>query len=146
VMREAIFGSFDGLVSALGVIAAAYLVGNAHLLVTAAAGLAIAAAVSMAGGAFLSEPTYQKGEAKRAGVMALATFVGAFLPAVPFLFFAKPVALIGTLVLVIAASTAIAQARVPTHGYRRAYLQTLVILVVASGLSIGMTLLFNVTG
>ena len=145
-MREAIFGSFDGMVSALGVIAAAFLASSAHVLVIAAAGLAVAAAVSMAGGAFLSEPTYQKGEVRRAGVMALATFAGAFLPAVPFLFLPKPAALYGTLLLVVAASVAIAQARVSTHGAARAYVQTFAILIVASLLSVGMTLLFNVTG
>jgi VIT1/CCC1 family predicted Fe2+/Mn2+ transporter len=144
--RQAIFGSFDGLTSALGVMAAAYLTSTAHVLVAAACGLAIAAAVSMAGGEFLSETSGKEGQVNRAGIMAVATFVGSFLPAIPFLFQAKPAALIVAGVLVLAAAVAIAQYRVPSQGMVRAYLQTYGILVVAAGLSIGVTLLFNLAG
>lgn len=144
--RQAIFGSFDGLTSALGVIAAAYLTGNAHVLVAAACGLAIASAVSMAGGEFLSETSQRKGALNRAGIMACATFIGSFLPAVPFLFLPKPVALAVTGVLVLVAAVVIAQFRVSAHGALRAYLQTFGILVAAASLSIGATLLFNLAG
>lgn len=40
----------------------------------------------------------------------------------------------------------IAQLRVPTHGVVRAYLQTFGILLVAAGLSVGATLVFNLVG
>ncbi len=142
-MREAIFGSFDGMTSALGVVAAAYVTSSAHVLVIASICLAIASAVSMAGGMFLSEQGVQKDEMQRAGVMAGATFAGSFLPAVPFLFAPKPVALVLALVLVCGAAIVIAQVRVPTHGAVRAYAQTLGLLVVAAVLSIGATLAFN---
>jgi len=144
--RQAIFGSFDGLTSALGVIAAAYLTGNTHVLVATACGLAIASAVSMGGGEFLSETSQRSGELNRAGIMAAATFIGSFLPAIPFLFFARPFALMIACVLVLAAATVIAQFRVPTQGVVRAYLQTFGILMVAAGLSIGATLVFNLAG
>ena len=144
--RQAIFGSFDGLTSVLGVIAAACLVSNAHVVVVAACGLAIASAVSMAGGEYLSEMSRRTGELNRAGIMACATFIGSFLPAVPFLFLAKPAALVVAGVLVVAAAAVIAQFRLPTQGVERAYLQTFGILVVAAGLSIGATLLLNLVG
>ena len=144
--RQAIFGSFDGLTSALGVIAAAYLTGNTHILVATACGLAIASAVSMAGGEFLSETSKRNGALNRAGIMAVATFIGSFLPAIPFLFFVKPVALMVACVLVLAAAAVIAQFRVPTQGVVRAYLQTYSILVVAAGLSILATMVFNLAG
>jgi len=144
--RQAIFGSFDGLTSALGVIAAAYLTGSTHVLVAAACGLAIASAVSMGGGEFLSETSKRSGALNRAGIMAVATFIGSFLPAIPFLFFVKPVSLIVACILVLAAAVVIAQFRVPTQGVVRAYLQTYGILVMAAGLSIGVTLVFNLVG
>jgi len=142
-MNEAIFGGFDGLTSVLGVIAAAYTSGNMHLLVVASLCLAIAAAVSMAGGEFLSETTGKAGGMHRAGIMAGATFIGAFLPAVPFLFLAKPLALGTGIVLVFCAAVVIAQMRVATHGIVRAYVQTFGVLFVAAGLSVGASLLFN---
>jgi len=144
--RQAIFGSFDGLTSALGVIAAAYLTGNTHVLVATACGLAVASAVSMGGGEFLSETSQRSGELNRAGIMAAATFIGSFLPAIPFLFFAKPIALMVAGVLVLVAAAVIAQFRVQSQGVIRAYLQTYGILVVAAGLSIGLTLVFNLVG
>ena len=78
--------------------------------------------------------------------MAVATFIGSFLPALPFLFFVKPVALMVACVLVLVAAVVIAQFRVPTQGVVRAYVQTYGILVMAAGLSIGVTLVFNLVG
>jgi hypothetical protein len=49
-LSEAIFGTFDGMTSLPGVIAGALVSGTEHILVVTAAGLAVAATVSMAGG------------------------------------------------------------------------------------------------
>jgi len=144
VIQTSVFGSFDGMTSALGVIAAAYLTATPRFLVTAACGLAIAAAVSMAGGEFLSETQQSQGAVRRATIMAGATFIGAFLPALPFLLFAKPVALGVAVLLVMAAAVIIAQVRVSRHGWAKAYLQTFGILLCAGMLSIAVTLVFTV--
>jgi hypothetical protein len=145
-VKEAVFGGFDGLTSVLGVIAAAYLAGSTHVLVVASLGLAIAAAVSMGGGLFLSETDTSKGKWRRTGIMTSATFVGCVIPALPFLFLPRIGALLVAGVLVLMSAVLIAQIRVPTHGIARAYIQTFAILLLAGGLSIGCTLLFNLAG
>ena len=139
-MNEAIFGSFDGLTCVLGLIAAGYLTGNGRVIVLSALALAIGEMVAMFGGEYLSETRQRVGALRSAGIIGLAAGLGAFLPAVPFLFAPKPVALACTLALVAALAVLIAQARVGAHGVMRAYGQTFGLLVAAALLSIGATL------
>jgi VIT1/CCC1 family predicted Fe2+/Mn2+ transporter len=140
-----IFGIFDGMVSELGIIAACYLAGTSHLLLLTTVAFGVAAAVSMAGGEYLSD-TRATGSMQRALVMGLATFVGAILPALPFLFFGKSIALSVGFILVVAIAGCIAQVRATKQGWIRAYVQTFVILLCAAGFSIAVTLAFNLAG
>ena len=84
--RPAIFGAFDGTASLLGVIVY-LLINHPALIFPAAASGAISSAISMGGGEFLSDSDNGLGAS---GVMALATFLGAVLPAVPFAFGTGP--------------------------------------------------------
>ena len=82
-LREAIFGSFDGMTSTLGVIAGLLVAGthSGSRILAASIGLAIAATVGMAAGKYLSDT----GRSIRlASVMGIATFTGAVAPALPF--------------------------------------------------------------
>lgn len=80
--RPAIFGSFDGAASLLGVVIFLAMSHPALILPTAVSG-AVSSAVSMGGGEWLSDS--DNGPAASA-VMAAATFAGAILPALPFAF------------------------------------------------------------
>jgi hypothetical protein len=88
-MRPAILGGFDGTASLLGVVIYLLLTHPLLIFPTAASG-AISSAISMGGGEFLSDS--DSGLAA-SGVMAVATFTGAVLPAVPFAFGAGPLAI-----------------------------------------------------
>ena len=80
---EALFGGFDGVVSAIGVIAPLVLThAAASVIVIAAVGLAVNSGWSMAAGQFLSDA---QGRVRLAFVMGVATLVFSFLPAAPFL-------------------------------------------------------------
>lgn len=81
--RPAIFGSFDGTASLLGVILYLLLSHHDALIFPTACSGAISSAVSMGGGEWLSDS--DNGLAASA-VMAVATFAGALAPAVPFAF------------------------------------------------------------
>lgn len=80
--RPAIFGSFDGTASLLGVVVYLLITHPTLIFPTALSGAA-SSAVSMGGGEWLSDS--DSGLAASA-VMAAATFVGAVLPAIPFAF------------------------------------------------------------
>src|SRR5271157_5270773 len=82
--REAIFGSFDGMTSTLGVVSG-LLAANATApkILAGAIGIAVAATVGMGAGQYLSDGTRN---VRKAGVMALATLTGSVLPALPFIF------------------------------------------------------------
>lgn len=82
LLRPAVFGSFDGTASLLGVVV--YLLfSHPGLIFPAAVSGAASSAVSMAGGEWLSDS--ENGLAASV-VMGAATFTGALLPAVPFAF------------------------------------------------------------
>jgi hypothetical protein len=74
-LTEAVFGTFDGLTSALGVIAGLVVAGthDGRRILAAALGLAVAATIGMGAGEYLSDT----GRSKRlAAVMALASLTG----------------------------------------------------------------------
>jgi VIT1/CCC1 family predicted Fe2+/Mn2+ transporter len=127
---EAIFGSFDGMTSTLGVVAGllATKTGATHV-VAAAIGIAVAATVGMGAGQYLSDG---QRNLRKALVMALATLVGSVLPALPFLF--------GTTTACILASIGITLLASAVIGHYRGYLITYAILVVVSALTIGLSL------
>jgi len=145
-LGEAIFGAFDGMTSLLGVIAGALVTGTEHVLVVTAAGLAVAATVSMAGGEYLSDTGSAGARRRRAAIMGLATFIGSFLPVIPYLFLARTPATAASAAVTLLMAVGIAQARVPKQGALAAYAQTFGILIVAGGLSIITTVALGAAG
>lgn len=138
----ATFGLFDGVTSALGVVAGLVAAGAAaHTILVAAAGLAVAAAVGMAFGDYLAGSSVRS-----AAVMGAASLIGSLAPALPV---AALPGLTGQVVaglLIGAVGGCIAAARVPDLGRVRANVVTFLTLAIASGLSIAVSLLLGVTG
>ena len=129
-ISQAIFGSFDGVISVIGVIVA-LLARPTPIIVDAAIGLAVASAVGMAAGEYLGDDTRNL---RRAFVMGLATIVGTMCPVVPFMIFAKDLAMVIAVVLVLAVSLAIARARALTSS-SLAYVETFGVLLLAAGVT-----------
>jgi VIT1/CCC1 family predicted Fe2+/Mn2+ transporter len=127
---EAIFGSFDGMTSTLGVVAGLLATKtSATHVVAAAIGIAVAATVGMGAGQYLSDG---RRNLRKALVMALATLVGSVLPALPFLFGTTDACILASIGITLLASAVI--------GHYRGYLVTYAILVVVSALTIGLSL------
>jgi hypothetical protein len=127
--REAIFGSFDGMTSTLGVVAGLLATNSsARHIVAAAIGIAVAATVGMGAGQYLSDG---QRNVRKAAVMALATLVGSALPAIPFAF--------GSSLACVLASAAITLLAAGVIGHYRGYLVTYAILVVVSVLTVGLS-------
>jgi len=129
-VAQAIFGSFDGVVSVIGVMVA-LLARPTPIIVEAAVGLAAASAVGMAAGEYLGDASRNF---RRAAVMGVATVVGTMCPVVPFMVLAKDAAIIVAVVLVVVISLAIAHARVQVAA-GRAYAETFGVLFVAAGVT-----------
>src|SRR6516164_3591116 len=82
--KEAIFGSFDGMTSTLGVVAGLLATrSTASHIVAGAIGIAVAATIGMGAGQYLSD---EQRDLRKALVMAVATLIGSVLPALPFFF------------------------------------------------------------
>lgn len=115
LVQEAVFGAFDGLTSALGVVAGLVVTGaSAPHVLAATIGLAVAATTGMAAGQWLSgEDRSVRGTA----AMAAATLTGSALPGVPYAF------LTGTPAALAAGATVLACATIIGHvrGYRLTY-------------------------
>lgn len=127
---EAIFGSFDGMTSTLGVVAGLLATKtSATHVVAAAIGIAVAATVGMGAGRYLSDG---QRNLRKAVVMALATLVGSVLPALPFLFGTSNACVLASIGITLLASAVI--------GHYRGYLVTYAILAVVSALTIGLSL------
>jgi VIT1/CCC1 family predicted Fe2+/Mn2+ transporter len=128
-LKEAIFGSFDGMTSTLGVVAGLLAThASASKIVAAAIGIAVAATVGMGAGQYLSDGARNL---RNAIVMAVATLVGSAIPAVPFLF--------GDSRACIAASIAVTAVAAAFIGHYRGYLVTYAILIVVSVLTVGLS-------
>jgi VIT1/CCC1 family predicted Fe2+/Mn2+ transporter len=97
LLRPAIFGLADGCMSLLGVVL--YLLHDQRLIFPAALMGGISAAVSMAGGEYLSDSGSGPGASL---VMGLATGAGAVAPAVPFAFTTGAAALAAMVVISVA--------------------------------------------
>jgi len=128
-LREAIFGSFDGMTSTLGVVAGLLAThAAAPKIVAAAIGIAVAATVGMGAGQYLSDGARNL---RSAIVMAVATLVGSVIPAVPFLF--------GDSRACVATSIAVTALGAAFIGHYRGYLVTYTILIVVSIVTVGLS-------
>ena len=129
--REAIFGSFDGMTSTLGVVAGLLAArATAPKILAGAIGIAVAATIGMAAGQYLSDGTRNL---CRAGVMGLATLVGSVLPALPFLFGdgRGPQVASGVVTFVAAAFI----------GHFRGYVVTYSVLLLVASVTVGLSVL-----
>lgn len=128
--REAIFGSFDGLTSTLGVVAGLLATGStAPHIVAGAIGIAVAATVGMGAGQYLSD---DQRNVRKAVVMAVATLAGSVLPALPFIFGASVPCVLASVAITLLASAVI--------GHYRGYAVTYAILAVVSVLTVGLSI------
>ena len=128
--KEAIFGSFDGMTSTLGVVAGLLATkSSASHIVAGAIGIAVAATIGMGAGQYLSD---EDRNLRKATVMAVATLVGSVLPAVPFLF--------GTSLACVLASIGITLAAAAVIGHYRGYIVTYAILIAVSLLTVGLSI------
>ena len=131
-LKQGVFGSFDGLTSALGVITGLVVAGvhdGRHIL-AASLGLAIAATTGMAAGEYLSDTSRSK---RRAAVMGAATFLGSVLPALPFATGYGTAQLIASGLLVLSGALVI--------GHFRGYRITLCVLLVVCVLTVALSAL-----
>jgi hypothetical protein len=129
--REAIFGSFDGMTSTLGVVAGLLAArATGPKILAGAIGIAVAATVGMAAGQYLSDGTRNL---RRASVMGLATLVGSVLPALPFVF--------GAAVAVQVASGVVTFVAAGFIGHFRGYLVTYSILLLVGLVTVGLSVL-----
>ncbi len=128
--KEAIFGSFDGMTSTLGVVAGLLATkSTSQHIIAGAIGIAVAATVGMGAGQYLSDG---ERNVRKAWVMALATLVGSVLPALPFMFGTSTACVLASAGITILASAVI--------GHYRGYLVTYAILVIVSVLTIGLSI------
>ncbi len=128
--REAIFGSFDGMTSTLGVVAGLLAThATAPKILSAAIGIAVAATVGMGAGQYLSDG---ERNLRKALVMAVATLIGAVLPAIPFIFGDSQACVLASIAITIAAAAVI--------GHYRGYVVTYAILIVVSLVTVGLSI------
>lgn len=125
--RPAIFGSFDGAASLLGVVIYLALT-HPVLIFPAALSGAISSAVSMGGGEWLSDSGHGLGAS---AVMASATFAGALLPALPFAAGSGPLAVAGCAVICLGIAVIVSALR-PNRGLGMALAETVGILAVVA--------------
>jgi VIT1/CCC1 family predicted Fe2+/Mn2+ transporter len=129
-VSQAIFGSFDGVVSVIGIIVA-LLARPTPIIIEAAIGLAAASAVGMAAGEYLGDHARS---IRKAAVMGAATIVGTMCPVVPFMVLPKRSAIIVAVLLVLAISLVIARSRAEGSS-ARAYVETFGVLFFAAGVT-----------
>ncbi len=131
---QAIFGGFDGVVSAVGVVAPLIIAGaSATAIVVAAVGLSINSAWSMGSGQYISDPQRRL---RLAVVMGLATLAFSLLPALPFLLGGSRV-VSSTIGVVLTLGTGVLIAELRPGGRRASYLLTFAVLGVGLALAIG---------
>jgi len=131
-LKEAIFGSFDGMTSALGVITGLVVAGThtGPRILAAALGLAVAATVGMGAGQYLSDT---KRSVRLACVMGAATFAGSVAPALPFIAGYGTAQLLCALAILLAGGCLI--------GHFRGYRLTFVVLAVVTVLTVALSAL-----
>jgi VIT1/CCC1 family predicted Fe2+/Mn2+ transporter len=128
--REAIFGSFDGMTSTLGVVAGLLATkATASHILAGAIGIAVAATIGMGAGQYLSD---DQRNIRKAVVMAVATLVGSVLPALPFVFGASLPCILASVAITLIASAVI--------GHYRGYVVTYAILLAVSAITVGLSI------
>lgn len=125
--EKAVFGTLDGLASALGLVVSVAASGRLH----AVAVLATGCAVSMGLGEWLSDV---RGRLRRAAVMAGATAVGVVLPAVPLVILDGVAAPVACAAIVVALGCVIAELR--SGPSLRSYIQTFAAIGACLGLAL----------
>jgi hypothetical protein len=125
---QIIFGLSDGAMSILGVVFVAS--GHRGWVVPLAFGGGLSAAVSMAGGQWLSDSSTGP---RAAAAMGLATFTGSILPALPYAFLRGLAAPIVSIVML--GAVALVVARLRPHR-RRPVAETFAVLAVVLAVSI----------
>lgn len=136
-----IFGVSDGLTSSLGVVIPMALLHQPMLAVIA--GLAMAAAIGMGGGEYLSD---KESSWRRATAMAVASFVGTAIPASPFFVLNSWPAAIASSVLCVSTGIAISETKARQTSRPAAYLQTFGILGAASLATVAFAFATGVAG
>jgi VIT1/CCC1 family predicted Fe2+/Mn2+ transporter len=106
--RPAIVGAFDGTASLLGV-TVFLLISHPSLIFPTALSGAISAALSMAAGWWLSDGN--RDGLAGSSVMGVATLAGALLPALPFAFSTRPVAVAECAIICVCIGIAVAMLR-----------------------------------
>lgn len=122
-VAPAVFGTFDGLTSSLGVLLA--LAGHPHIVLPAAVGVGTAEMVGMAAGQWQSDSNDGPGAAV---VIGVSTGAGCVLPAVPFAICSPDVAAAVSTALVLAITAGIARLRAD-RGRLRAAVESYAVLV-----------------
>lgn len=140
-LKQFIFGVSDGLTSALGVVIPLALAHQSMLAVVA--GLAIAAAIGMGAGEWLSD---KEGSWRSAIAMALASFVGTMIPAIPFFVLPYGISAAVSAALCVATAVAISETKARDIPRRSAYLQTFGALTLASVACTGFALATGAAG
>jgi VIT1/CCC1 family predicted Fe2+/Mn2+ transporter len=124
LISTAVFGSFDGMTSAMGVILA--LLATPHALLLGALGIGIAAITGMGLGEWQSDSSEGW---KPPLVMAIASGAGVLIPVIPFLFIAGWPAVTISAVIIVIATAFIAKVRVsPERSYWKAAKESFTIL------------------
>lgn len=128
LVSTAVFGSFDGMTSAMGVILA--LLASPHALLLGALGIGIAAVTGMGLGEWQSDSS----SGWRAPVvMAVASGTGVLLPVIPFLFFTGWPALLLSAAIIIIVTGFIARVRVSEdRSYWKAARESFTILIITA--------------
>lgn len=130
---QAVLGGFDGITSAVGVVAGGVVGGvAAHSIVVVGSGLAAAAAVSMAGGQWLAT-----GSQRKSAILGGAAGLGSLVPCLPFLI--RGSAGVGAS-LALTALAALVVAILRPESALPSVVRTAVVLLVASALSVAVAL------
>lgn len=132
LVRPAVFGAFDGLVTVLG--AVFQLAHDPKAMWLTTVGLAIGGTVSMGGGEWLSDSEHGLGSSL---VIGSTTGLGTVLPALPYVVVHGWAGVVLSSLLCLSVATGIAWARVgPSKTLRRALAETHGLLGVAAGLTL----------
>jgi len=145
VLKPSIFGMYDGLTSLLGVLIP--LLKYTHLLIfTTCFGLAVSSAISMGLGEYLSSgksiPTRTR--LHTSTYMSVFTFIGCFLPVVPFLFAHGFTALVISVIIYLLLTLVVAYMKSTDLGWKDSLVQTMAVSLVAVVLVVCVTLVLPV--
>jgi VIT1/CCC1 family predicted Fe2+/Mn2+ transporter len=132
--RDAILGAFDGVVSVVGFLFG-LLIHHAPRALVASGGLggAVAATVSMSWGIYEAQDGPWREKLRNAAAMGVSTFLGSFIPVLPFFLLARTAALLVSAAACLAVAGWIGwEKRRGLRGYLKAY----AVLLSAVGLTL----------